>query len=60
MKDGGLPWYLIWQRIYLKCRRPQFISWIRKIPQEKGETTHFSVLYFCSFILFMGFSRQEY
>ena len=27
----GLPWQLIWYRIRLQCRRPQFHSWVRKI-----------------------------
>ena len=29
-------------------------------PLEKGMANHFSILSFCLFILFMGFSRQEY
>ena len=29
-----LPWHLSWWRICLQCRRPQFSSWIRKIPEE--------------------------
>ena len=39
-------------------------SWWRGLtecgPLEKGMATHFSILSFCLFILFMGFSRQEY
>ena len=31
----GLPWYLSWQRIHLQCRRPQFNSWVRKIPWRR-------------------------
>ena len=27
----GLPWQLIWYRIHLQCRRPQFNSWFGKI-----------------------------
>ena len=32
----GLPWWLSWERIRLKCWRPLFNSWVRKIPLEKG------------------------
>ena len=30
-----LPSYLSWQRIHLQCRRPQFDSWVRKIPWRR-------------------------
>ena len=30
-----LPWQLSWQRIHLQCRRPQFNSWVRKIPWRR-------------------------
>ena len=32
----GLSWWLSWERIRLKCWRPLFDSWVRKIPLEKG------------------------
>ena len=31
----GLPWWLSWYRIHLQCRRPQFNSWVRKIPRRR-------------------------
>ena len=31
----GLPWWLKWYRIHLKCRRPQFDSWIGTIPWRR-------------------------
>ena len=31
----GLPWWLSWYRIRLQCRRPQFNSWVRKIPWRR-------------------------
>jgi len=31
----GLPWWLSWERICLQCRRPQFDSWVGKIPWRR-------------------------
>ena len=31
----GLPLWLSWWRIHLQCRRPQFNSWLRKIPWRR-------------------------
>ena len=28
---GRLPWWLRWQRIFIKGRKPGFIPWVRKI-----------------------------
>ena len=33
--NTGLPWYLLWQRILLQCRRPQFYSGVGKIPWRR-------------------------
>ena len=33
--QSGLPWWLRWQRIYLKYRRLKFEPWVRKNPQRK-------------------------
>ena len=36
MKDTlSSSWWLIWQRIYLQCRRPGFNPWVRKIPWRR-------------------------
>ena len=32
---GGLPWWLKWQRISLRCRRPEFHPWVEKIPWRR-------------------------
>ena len=32
---SGLPWYFSWWWIHLQCRRPQFDSWVRKIPWRR-------------------------
>ena len=31
----GLPWWLSWSRICLKCRRPGFDPWVGKIPWRR-------------------------
>ena len=31
----GLPWWLIWLRICLKCRRPRFPPWFGKLPWRR-------------------------
>ena len=33
--NTGLPWYLLWQRILLQCRRPQSNSRVGKIPWRR-------------------------
>jgi len=35
--QGSLPVDQTRQRICLQCRRPGFDSWVRKIPEGKGE-----------------------
>ena len=35
LNHTGLPWWFCWKRIYLKCRRPWFDSWVRKIPWRR-------------------------
>ena len=32
---SGLPWWLRWQRICLRCRRPRFDPWIGKMPWRR-------------------------
>ena len=32
LDDSGVSWGLRWQRIRLQCRRPEFDSWVEKIP----------------------------
>ena len=32
---GEFPWWLIWWRICLQCRKPGFDPWIRKIPWRR-------------------------
>ena len=34
--------FLVWQMICLQCRRPEFNSWVGKIPLEKEMATHSS------------------
>ena len=31
----GLPWWLSWSRICLQCERPEFESWVGKIPWRR-------------------------
>ena len=31
----GLPWWLSWERIHLQCGRPEFYSWVTKIPRRR-------------------------
>ena len=31
----GLPWWLSWERIHLQCGRPEFCSWVTKIPRRR-------------------------
>ena len=31
-----LSWYLSWEGIFLQCGRPQFNSWVRKIPWRRN------------------------
>ena len=38
-----IPWWLSWSRIHLRCRRPQFDSWVTKIP---GEMVGYPLQYF--------------
>ena len=33
---NGLPWWLRWQRICLRCRRPGFDPWVGKIPWRRA------------------------
>ena len=33
----GLPWWLRWSRICLRCSRPRFHPWVRKIPWRKEQ-----------------------
>ena len=33
--QGGLPWWLRWWRICLKCRRPGFNPWVGEIPWRR-------------------------
>ena len=32
LDNSGVSWGLRWQRIRLQCRRPEFDSWVEKIP----------------------------
>ena len=41
---SGHPWWLSWQRIHLKCRRPRFDPWVREDPLEKEMATHSCIL----------------
>ena len=35
--NPGLPLKLNWKRICLQCRKPQFNSWVRKIPWRRDK-----------------------
>ena len=39
----GFPDNSVSKRICLQCRRPQFDSWVGKIPLEKRKATHSSI-----------------
>ena len=32
---GGVPWWLRWKSICLKCGRPRFDPWVRRIPSRR-------------------------
>ena len=34
-RDTGLPWWLWWERICLKCTKPRFDAWTGKIPWRR-------------------------
>ena len=40
----GFPGWLRQSRICLRCRRPRFDAWVRKIPPENRMATHSSIL----------------
>ena len=51
--NTGLPWYLLWQRILLQCRRPQSNSRVGKIPWRRDR------LPALAFLGFRGGSNSE-